>query len=81
MFVIVAVSRFALNGLKVKKGVMLMKNRLTVLFTFTGVAEMVWDIGAKVIGASRFNSPAPGLSIPSGATTWQVGSYGFIQIE
>ena len=50
--VVVAASRFALNVLAVKKGMMMpMKNKLTVLFTFTGFAEMVWDIGTKVIGA------------------------------
>lgn len=49
--VVVAASRFALNGLAVRKGMMPMKNKLTVLFTFTGFAEMVWDIGTKVIAA------------------------------
>ena len=52
IFVLVAASRFALNGLAVKKGMMPMRNKLTVLFTFTGFTEMVWDIGAKVIGAN-----------------------------
>jgi hypothetical protein len=51
IFIVVAASRFALNVLAVKKGMMPMKQKLTVLFTFTGFAEMVWDIGTKVIGA------------------------------
>jgi hypothetical protein len=52
IFVIVAASRFVLNGIEVKRGEMPMRNKLTVLSTFTGVAEMVWDIGAKVAAAS-----------------------------
>jgi len=51
VFVVVAASRFALDGLSVKKGVMLMKRKLTILFPFTGSAEMVWDIGTKVVAA------------------------------
>ena len=53
ILVVVAVSRLLLNLLMLKtKGVSPMKNKLnTVLFPFTGFAEMVWDIGAKVAAA------------------------------
>ena len=53
ILVVVAVSRLLLNLPKLKtKGGSPMKNMLnTILFPFTGFAEMVWDIGAKVAAA------------------------------
>jgi hypothetical protein len=52
ILVVVAATRFLLNWSAVKKGVMPMTNKLnTILFTLTGFAEMVWDIGTKVAAA------------------------------
>ena len=50
ILVVIAACRLLLNLPKLKtKGESPMKNKLnTVLFPFTGLAEMVWDVGAKV---------------------------------
>jgi hypothetical protein len=53
IFVVLALTRLALNLDKLKRnGRSLMKTMTNTLsFTLTGLAEMVWDIGIKVAAA------------------------------
>lgn len=63
MFVGLAVIRHVLYADKLRtKGGSLMNKLNTVLFSLTGFAEMVWDIGAKVVAGTihrRFSQLLP----------------------